>query len=85
MDNGQSTIKSFFIYSTNFIAKEKSYTALHVSEAMNHGKLLPAFFPIYTWTKEIIEKYTGQEDLICDSTTRRLDEIEIFLSALKFW
>lgn len=69
----------------DFIAKEKSFTAHCVAETMNTGKLLPAFFPIYTWAKELIEKYTGTEDIICDSTTRRLDEMEIFLPTLDFY
>jgi adenylate kinase family enzyme len=56
----------------------------HVRSVIDAGKLMPAFFPIYLWSKELVENYTGTEDIILDGVARRVDEASVADSALDF-
>lgn len=69
----------------DFIDTESSYTAACTKQIMDNGLLMPAFFPIYMWSKKLIENYTGTEDLIFDGIARRPEEVAMVLSALEFF
>ena len=60
------------------------FMASHVRSVIDAGKLMPAFFPVYLWSKELVENYTGTEDIILDGVSRRIEEASIVDSALDF-
>lgn len=60
------------------------FMADHVRSVINAGKLMPSFFPVYLWSKELVEYYTGVEDIILDGVARRKEEAHIVDSALDF-
>lgn len=69
----------------DFIDTENSFTAIRTKGIMDNGLLMPAFFPIYMWSKKLIEDYTGTEDVIFDGIARRPEEVAMVLSALEFF
>jgi adenylate kinase len=62
-----------------------SYTAHLTKETINKGDLLPVFLPIWIWSEQLIEEYTGEEDMILDGLCRRPDEAPVLDSALKMY
>jgi adenylate kinase len=68
----------------DFVAKEHSFAAHRTQSIIDAGQLMPAFFPIYLWAQEIIEKYKAGYDVILDGVTRRIEEAPILESALHF-
>ncbi len=62
-----------------------NYTALRTRSIMEKGGLLAAFLPIWIWTNELINRYTGYEDLVLDGLCRKLAEAPVLDSALKFY
>jgi adenylate kinase family enzyme len=56
----------------------------HVKSVIDAGKLMPAFFPVYLWSRAIVDEYTGVEDIILDGVARRIEEAPILNSALNF-
>lgn len=68
----------------DFVATTDTYAAEQTKSIIDQGKLMPAFFPIYLWAREMVEKYDGTQDIILDGVTRRLDEAPILESALEF-
>lgn len=67
-----------------FIAKENNHISSLTRSVLDEGELLPVFLPIWIWTRELIEKYTGNETLVLDGLCRRLDEAPVLDSALEF-
>ena len=67
-----------------FIAKEDNHLSGLTRKVLDEGALLPVFLPIWIWTRELIEKYTGKEDLILDGLCRRPEEATVLDSAMKF-
>lgn len=68
----------------NFSADHNDFMGDHVRSVIDSGKLMPAFFPVYLWSKELIEQYTGTEDIIMDGVARRVEEAPMIDSALEF-
>lgn len=68
----------------DFIDKEHSFAANRTRTIIDQGGLMPAFFPIYLWAQELIQKYQEGYDIILDGVTRRLEEAPILESALHF-
>lgn len=57
-----------------------------VKNALDNGEMLPVFFPIWLWTKTLLENnYSGNESLIFDGSPRTIDELEVFNAALDFY
>lgn len=56
----------------------------HVKSVIDAGKLMPAFFPVYLWSRALVEGYTGTQDIILDGVARRIEEASIVDSALDF-
>ena len=52
---------------------------------MKTGKLLPPFLPVWIWSREFVERYTGNEALILDGLCRVPSEAPILDSAMKFY
>lgn len=67
-----------------FIAKEDNYLSSLTRNVLEEGALLPVFLPIWIWTRELIEKFTGKEDLVLDGLCRRPEEAGVLDSAIKF-
>lgn len=67
-----------------FSDADTGFMASHVRSVIDAGKLMPAFFPVYLWSKELVENYTGTEDIILDGVARRIEEGNIVDSALDF-
>lgn len=64
---------------------QENYTAERTKKIMETGGLLPVFLPVWLWTNELIQQYTGYEDLILDGICRKLTEAPVLDSALKFY
>lgn len=69
----------------NFIAQEHNHTALLTQKVLDDGGLMPVFMPIWLWTGEMVEKFTGKENIILDGLCRRPDEAPVLDSAVKFY
>ncbi len=69
----------------NFIAQEHNHTASLTQKVLGDGGLMPVFMPIWLWTGEMVEKFTGKENLILDGLCRRPDEAPVLDSAIKFY
>ncbi len=68
-----------------FTTAHQDYMGDHVRSVIDAGKLMPAFFPIYLWSRVLIENYTGTEDIIMDGVSRRIEEAPMIDSALEFF
>jgi len=69
-----------------FAANNKdSFTAKRVSEVIDNGELMPAFFPIYTWSDVLVKNFTGTEEIILDGVSRRIEETKVLALALDFY
>lgn len=69
----------------NFISQEENHTSQMTRKVLDEGGLMPVFMPIWLWTGELVEKFSGKEDLILDGLCRRPDEAPVLDSALKFY
>ena len=70
----------------SFIESHKdSLAARRMDEIISQGQLMPVFFPVYSWAHELIQNYTGAEDIIMDGVARREEEAKILDSALDFF
>lgn len=67
-----------------FTESDTGFMASHVRSVIDAGKLMPAFFPVYLWSRALVENYTGTEDVILDGVARRIEEASIVDSALDF-
>jgi len=54
-------------------------------EVLSRGALMPVFLPIWIWTTELVERFTGKEVLVLDGLCRREDEAPVLDSALTFF
>lgn len=68
----------------SFTESRNDFMGTHVKSIIDAGKLMPPFFPIYLWADQLINQYTGVEDIIFDGVSRRIEEAPILESALNF-
>jgi len=68
----------------DFIEKD-GYTPELTRDVLNSGGLLPEFIPIWLWTNDLVNEFTGEEHLILDGLSRRLEEASVLDSAIKFY
>ncbi len=68
----------------DFISAHNNFMGNYVQSVVESGNLMPSFFPIYLWSRELVDHYTGNEDIILDGTARRLEEAPIIHSAFDF-
>lgn len=68
----------------DFIASHSGHLADQTRDILDHGKLMPPFFPIYLWANVLVNTYTGTEDIIFDGISRKVEEAPIVSSALDF-
>jgi adenylate kinase family enzyme len=62
-----------------------NHTARMIRQVLDHGKLMPEFLPIWIWTSELMERFTGKEHLILDGPARRSAESPILHSTFAFY
>ena len=65
-------------------AKDEGYVQGLTRETLNSGKLMPAFMPIYLWSKRLVEDFTGTEDFVFDGVARVIEEADILSKALQY-
>lgn len=66
-------------------AAGEGYTQTLVKDAVDAGKLLPSFMPVYVNSKALVEQFTGEEHLIFDGVTRRETQVMMLDSMLRFY
>ena len=69
----------------SFSQNNTGFMAEHVKSVVDAGKLMPAFFPVYMWSRELIENFTGTEEIIMDGVARRIEEAPMIDAALDFF
>lgn len=67
------------------LAEQNTYTAKKIKKILEGGGLLPAFLAVWVWGNFFMNKYTGEEHLLLDGVTRRVDEAPVLDGALKFY
>lgn len=65
-------------------AKDSGYVQDLTRETLNSGQLMPAFMPIYLWSKRLVENFTGSQDFIFEGVARVLEEADILSKALQY-
>ena len=64
---------------------EASLTARYVKEIIGNGGLIPEFLPIWIWTEYLVRHTSGNEHMVLDGLSRRIDEAPVLDSAMKFY
>lgn len=67
------------------LSEKPGPVAERIKSELGRGEMLPVFFPIWLWTRELIENYSGEENIIIDGSPRTLDELEVFGAAVDFY
>lgn len=62
-----------------------SYTGRRLRDIVNTGKLSPSFLGVHMWASSLIESYTGSGLVFMDGTPRKITEVPLLLSAIKFY
>ena len=65
-------------------AKGSGYVQDLTRETLNSGQLMPAFMPIYLWSKNLVENFDGTQDIIFEGVARVLEEADILSKALQY-
>ncbi len=63
----------------------ESLSSKLTKEIMEHGGLMPEFLPVWIWSDFLIKNFTGDEHLVLDGLSRRVDEAPVLASALEFY
>lgn len=69
----------------DFIEKSDSYSSTLTRDVIENGGLMPEFLPIWIWTDFFVNNFTGEEHLVLDGLSRRIDEAPILENALRFY
>ena len=64
--------------------QEQGYIQGLTKKTLESGQLMPAFMPIYLWSKKIIETCNGENDFIFEGVARVLEEADILSKALEY-
>lgn len=84
--NGHSVINISTGQGFRNFSSEPGETQSKVKKALDEGEILPVFFPIWLWTKTLLEhEYSGNEVLIFDGSPRTENELEVFSAAVDFY
>lgn len=80
--------KSLYVETGEMFRKFKvgdNYSSKLTKDVMESGGLMPEFLPIWIWSDVLVKNYTGEENLILDGLSRRIDEAPVLDSALGFY
>lgn len=88
-DHFRSTGKPVLVIETGKLFRSitenpTTFAENQVKNIIDQGNLMPAFFPVYLWSRELIEHYTPETVVIFDGVTRKVEEVAPLLSALEF-
>jgi adenylate kinase len=67
------------------LSKQESLVGRNVNSILTNGFLIPVFLPIWIWTKIIVEKFSGEQDIILDGVCRRKEESVALDSLFDFY
>lgn len=67
------------------VRTEESYTSTLVDETVSAGGLLPSFVPIFALSRKMVSDFTGNEHLIFDGATRRVNQTVVLNNMLHFY
>lgn len=67
------------------LAQRDSYTGKEVKKILGKGILAPVFLPIWVWTGIMMENVDGDEHILMDGMSRRIEEAYVLDSAVKFY
>lgn len=67
------------------LAKADNLVGKNIRNILQNGFLIPVFLPIWIWTRIIVEKFTGEENMILDGVCRRLEEAVALHSLFTFY
>jgi adenylate kinase len=65
--------------------KGQSHTQTLAKSVNDQGALQPEFLAVYMWTNILVNRYSGQENLIFDGTPRKLHEAGVLDSIFDFY
>ncbi len=68
-----------------FIEGSNTFSSTLTRQVMENGGLIPEFLPIWIWTDFLVEHFTGEEHLVLDGLSRRIDEAPVLENALRFY
>ncbi len=68
----------------NFTEKQ-GYTSELVARTLSQGGLLPSFMPVFVLGTVMVNAFTGEEHLIFDGATRRVNQTVMLDSMLRFY
>lgn len=63
----------------------EGFTRNQVKKTMREGGLLPSFMPVYVLGRKMVHDYTGEQHLIFDGATRRVNQTAMLDSMLRFY
>ncbi len=67
------------------ITKQDNLLGKNVNNILSNGFLIPVFLPIWIWTGIIVQKFTGNQDMIFDGVCRRKEESVALDSLFDFY
>lgn len=59
--------------------------AKNVGDVIHAGDILPSFVPVYFFTRELFEKFSGNEHLIFEGVARKIEQSKMLNDELKFF
>jgi adenylate kinase family enzyme len=65
--------------------EEDNYTSKLVDTTISNGELLPSFMPTFVLGRKMVHTFTGQENVIFDGATRRVNQTVMLDSMLRFY
>ncbi len=68
-----------------FVADNNTFASKRTKDVIENGGLMPAFFPVYLWANQLIQHFSGTEEIILDGIARRVEEAPMIDSALDFF
>jgi len=68
----------------NFVLGEK-YSSKLAKNISDKGDLQPAFLAVYFWADVLLNNLKENEHIIFDGICRRLEEVEVFTTAMEFY
>lgn len=83
---GEETIYIYTGEHLRNLASQTNFAGKLIKEiVMEQGGLTPTAFAVYSWTKDLIEKFQGKTHLIFDGSPRTRNEAIILDEALEFY
>jgi len=69
----------------DFVKESDTFSAKLTRDVLDRGGLMPEFLPIWIWADFLVKNFSGEEHLVLDGLSRRVDEAPVLENALKFY